>query len=509
MRVLFITLLMSVSLWANQKVVQLFGEDEFKAGFVTAFLDDGEIVHIKNSNQALIEKIELAFKQSQPIALEKKNTGEDKASLVEDIQIVLEIPTFLNRDKEMYDPNRFSRIQWMTQDPLEYSGITELSSYESAQNLMNKFNGNTDDKSQCYNRAHMWTYESLARERVNLGKVWIFFTRKYIREFNYKWWFHVSPYTEVAPNRFKYVLDRGFTMIPYTMDNWKNMFIKNHAECPVVTEYTAYENFQNNQYCYLIYSSQYYWQPWQLEKLTKEGIHRYGYKENELKITYRDALSRWNGRMPRMVTSPNNPLPGSGTTTPPTRPTRPGNGGSTQPDPNSNAHNRTLAIGEYIYDLNLKARGIVLNRSNDVYTVKYTSGSQNGRELRAARASLAVLSGCFLDVCVGNNVYSVAYNGQAILSRVHGISLRGEYILEYRDYQNRHTLSLDWQRANLAIPSGCVNGFCVGHVMRNRHYDNVRVEVIAIQQNGKFIIKFLEGSYRGSLSPNWTASHFR
>ena len=53
MRVLFITLLMSVSLWANQKVVQLFGEDEFKAGFVTAFLDDGEIVHIKNSNQAL------------------------------------------------------------------------------------------------------------------------------------------------------------------------------------------------------------------------------------------------------------------------------------------------------------------------------------------------------------------------------------------------------------------------------------------------------------------------
>ena len=66
--------------------------------------------------------------------------------------------------------------------------------------------------------------------------------------------------------------------------------MQNKAFCPVVTDYQDYERHPNAEYCYLMYSSQYYWQPWQLEKLSKEGQHFWGYKKSELYTTYKNAL---------------------------------------------------------------------------------------------------------------------------------------------------------------------------------------------------------------------------
>lgn len=47
--------------------------------------------------------------------------------------------------------------------------------------------------SQCYNRAHIWSYEWFLKHNVNSNKTWIFFTRRYIRKFKFEWWFHVAP----------------------------------------------------------------------------------------------------------------------------------------------------------------------------------------------------------------------------------------------------------------------------------------------------------------------------
>ena len=228
--------------------------------------------------------------------------------MISDIDLVPSIPG----GQSLETPDQTAKFFDPT-NPLENARLTNLSSYESAQTVMDTFNGKTDDDSQCYNRATMWTYEANILQNVNLGKIWIFFTRKYIRDYDYKWWFHVSPYAKVNDSMEKYVLDRGFTMIPYNVENWKNMFIKSKANCPVITDYRQYENNQSREHCYLIYSSQYYWQPYQLKNLATHGTTKSEYLMRDLEITYKDALIRWDGRIPRVrrdtTPVPRDPVP--------------------------------------------------------------------------------------------------------------------------------------------------------------------------------------------------------
>lgn len=70
---------------------------------------------------------------------------------------------------------------------------TILSGQDEANKIFKKLNGRYRRRSECYNRAHVWSYESLSRFSLKSMKVFLFFTRKYIREYDFGWWFHVSP----------------------------------------------------------------------------------------------------------------------------------------------------------------------------------------------------------------------------------------------------------------------------------------------------------------------------
>ncbi len=281
------------------------------------YLDNGEIVKVLNLEIESIKNAMQAYKTGSLVSFVKKEVTTETQDIISQLVITekVELPPLKEEieeeasvNKEMYTPAGYNALRFYSHDPLEKSNITQLSSYEDAQSVMNLFNGETREKSQCYNRAHMWTYEALYKSQVNLGKVWIFFTSKYINEYNYKWWFHVAPYTEVH-NEAKYILDRGFTMIPYNFENWKNIFMKNKAHCPVVKSYNEYQYGKWKEYCYIIFSSQYYWQPWQLENLANRNIHYWGYKMGELEIAYKDALIYWNRKIPRLTYTPSQPLP--------------------------------------------------------------------------------------------------------------------------------------------------------------------------------------------------------
>ncbi len=280
--------------------------DESSAKKLSLYLDNGEIVDILKSNKRAISQARDAFSTNEAIKILDKVTSTDYPDTALEVEIVVSKTPYTpevaprRKIKNLYSREAYNRIRFRTRNPLEKSKISIAPTYEAAQEIMNSMNGGTREESQCYNRAHMWTYEALIQNNVNLGKVWIFFTKKYIREIGHKWWFHVAPYTHVGDDTFRYVLDRGFTMVPYTMENWKNIFIKNKANCPVVTDYNHYDKRQNSAYCYLIYSSQYYWQPWQLERLSEKKIRFWGYKSNELTITYNDALITWSGHIPTL-----------------------------------------------------------------------------------------------------------------------------------------------------------------------------------------------------------------
>jgi len=189
---------------------------------------------------------------------------------------------------------KVNHINFEIPHPLDNYEISVLDNYETAFQLFLTQNKKTRGRSQCYNRAHVWTYE--LSDRINAGKVFLFFTRRYIREFRYRWWFHVSPYTKVLGESEEIILDREFLKAPLRITDWKNIFMANQAHCPSVDLYTDYRQNQFSHYCYFIKASMYYWQPYNIENLENGSPAKTEYINSELRRAYRDGFGIRNPR---------------------------------------------------------------------------------------------------------------------------------------------------------------------------------------------------------------------
>lgn len=147
--------------------------------------------------------------------------------------------------------------------------------------------------SQCYNRAHVWTYDEYARSRTLSSKVFLFFTSSYIRKYRYHWWFHVTPMLHVGGSTSAYwrMLDRRYTRGPLTSKIWTDIFIKSKRACPYISKYSSYRNNQRSQDCYLYPVSMYYLVPSDLERLEKTGEARTSYDEVDVDFARWEAFS--------------------------------------------------------------------------------------------------------------------------------------------------------------------------------------------------------------------------
>ena len=171
---------------------------------------------------------------------------------------------------------------------------------EDAQAAFNSMSRTYKNKSQCFNRAHVWAYEMWKNRGISTSKVFIFFTRQYIRKYDFDWWFHVAPYTVVNVNgaSVEHVLDRRYTAGPRDMRAWTNVFMKNDAFCPEVAKYTDYRNHQREQWCFLIKSNMYYRSPLDLELLERDGRQETGWVNSEIRAARREAFKNWRNFNP-------------------------------------------------------------------------------------------------------------------------------------------------------------------------------------------------------------------
>lgn len=171
-----------------------------------------------------------------------------------------------------------------------------LLSLQDANTVFNSLRRGWSSSSQCYNRAHVWTYESKKKYNLDAMKVFIFYTRKYIREYNFYWWFHVAPFTYVREGGVptQRVLDPRFTRSPLLMKDWTDIFMNNNAVCPEITRYSQYANNQESQYCYLYKASMYYVQPLDLDNLETKGTVKTQFYNYEVKRAYRNGFGVWS-----------------------------------------------------------------------------------------------------------------------------------------------------------------------------------------------------------------------
>lgn len=235
------------------------------------FLNTGYVLKIKPEHKNDVEVYHLAKKSGATLQFLVNKKREVLGVVNLGIRAVKEIPE--TKTNVSYKP-------------------TVLASEEEAQKIFSTLRPRARKESQCYNRAHIWSFESKKTYKLNSAKVFMFYTRKYIREYNFHWWFHVAPFTYIG-NRTdiqERVLDYKYTASPLPMKNWTDIFMQNHAVCPSISKYSQYSRNQEKAYCYLYRASMYYYQPLDLDALERTGKKKTNWIQWEIKNGYRNGF---------------------------------------------------------------------------------------------------------------------------------------------------------------------------------------------------------------------------
>jgi hypothetical protein len=166
---------------------------------------------------------------------------------------------------------------------------TILNSYNDATQIFRRMRRDYQTNSQCYNRAHIWTWEEYNRSQLRSKKYFLFFTARYIRAYRYHWWFHVTPAVSINGLGDR-MLDRRYTVEIKSIKDWTDKFIYSKRSCPIVFKYNDYRNNQYAEHCYLIPVSMYFWQPRDIERRDRLGTEKRSFIKSEVNYAYWEAF---------------------------------------------------------------------------------------------------------------------------------------------------------------------------------------------------------------------------
>ena len=174
---------------------------------------------------------------------------------------------------------------------------TNVDGLDKAQEIFDSLNAKTRRRSQCFNRAHIWSKDMWDNHRIKSMKIFIFYTKKFREEVSDKWWFHVAPMINV--NGKLMVMDREFTKTPKTAEQWEKIFTKKMKNpdyrCIKMDNISTYYENNNyyNEFCNIEYSSMYHWGPNDLKRASKTGELQVGWKNWKLKEASKQGFKKW------------------------------------------------------------------------------------------------------------------------------------------------------------------------------------------------------------------------
>lgn len=232
--------------------------------------EDGAVYFVRNSDFELVKKINNAIKKNYWVQIDTNDRYIKSIKLIKNNKK----STYESYEKEIYDVDFTPTV------------ISE----NKALQLFKEQSTDSKKKSQCYQRAHVWSFNMWQKHDVKNLKIFIFFTKKYISEYEYKWWFHVAPM--VATDAGERVMDRSFSRKPLSVNTWASIFMKNKATCPTVEHYNDYEQNQNSESCYIRKVSMYYFQPIDIKNSDNGGYKKIDWLKWELKRANR-GFKNW------------------------------------------------------------------------------------------------------------------------------------------------------------------------------------------------------------------------
>ena len=244
--------------------------------------DQADIIMLESGQTAFLEKGSKSLTDSVEESLKNQDTVE---IMVDKKLNVLSVQTVAPETTEEELPPVSEDVKRISYDPT-------IASTAQASDAFRNMRRDYQKNSQCYNRAHIWTYEEFKRTGLKSGKLFLFFTSRYIRNYRYKWWFHVTPFAYVGgldQSNWR-TLDRRYTSGLLTTRTWTDVFMLNNAFCPVVYKYSDYRNHQQSEDCYLIPKSMYFWQPRDISREDYSGYVKPQYYNSEVNHAYWEAF---------------------------------------------------------------------------------------------------------------------------------------------------------------------------------------------------------------------------
>lgn len=204
-------------------------------------------------------------------------------------RIKLDSDRFITGIKEISSPYKEPKIQqgMSFQDYVP----TTIANMETAKRYHREARYNPKE-SQCFNRALVWTYEWWKNHSLKSNKLLIYFTRNYIRRYNFEWWFHIAPYVHVMDQGkvVERVMDVKYTSGPLEFKKWANIFLRNDAPCQVITKYSDYADYPYSGECYLQRTNMYTYQPADLQMNEAWGYTKDKFNMDEVRGAYLEAF---------------------------------------------------------------------------------------------------------------------------------------------------------------------------------------------------------------------------
>lgn len=241
------------------------------------FLQNGKVAKLPSMNESFAKDLEKLRQKKTWIRV----TLNDQRHIIAFSSLPLSLP----KEEE--------NLESLTPTIREVYEPSLLPSMDVARDFFRETRLPREGETQCFNRAHIWSYDWRTKKNLYSKKIWIFFTAKFIREHDFEWWFHVAPLIHVnVDGKIKErVMDMKYARGPISTKVWSDIFIKDDAPCPTVTNYTEHADFPESGSCYLQKSSMYYYQPIDLELNEKYEIQKEAWIPSELTQAFSEAFT--------------------------------------------------------------------------------------------------------------------------------------------------------------------------------------------------------------------------
>lgn len=238
---------------------------------ILVLLETGKVLKISKEDQKKVGLVPRSYE------------GESFKFTVDDERYILQ----MNR---VENPARLKGIEDSFKIDEAYIPTT-VASMKKAQEYHREAKRGWTEDAQCFNKAMVWKYEWWRKHSLKSMNLFIFFTRTYIRRYNFEWWFHVAPYFHVMDEGkvVERVMDIKYTSKPLPFKKWSDIFMKNDAACRVITKFSDYADYPYTGDCYYMRANMYFYQPADLQMMEAWNYQKSSFLMNEVKGAYEQA----------------------------------------------------------------------------------------------------------------------------------------------------------------------------------------------------------------------------